>query len=131
MKRMITFALTLCLMLSLAACGQKDSGKQETADKDQTTVEEQANQPAENEADAAQDSEADAQQDTQTINGVVNRLDDYLVLLDENGDYHTFDYGVDVDPSKLEEGDKVMVTYNGTLDGDESPVAVSIDKVVS
>ena len=73
MKRMITFALTLCLVLSLAACGQKDSGKQETADKDQTTVEEQANQPAENETDAAQDGEADAQQDTQTINGIVNR----------------------------------------------------------
>ena len=96
MKRMITFALTLCLMLSLAACGQKDSGKQETADKDQTTVEEQANQPAENEADAAQDGEADAQQDTQTINGVVNRLDDYLVLLDENGGYPRLHYVFDV-----------------------------------
>ena len=111
MKRMITFALTLCLVLSLAACGQKDSGKQETADKDQTTVEEQANQPAENETDAAQDGEADAQQDTQTINGIVNRLDDYLVLLDENGDYHTFDYGVDVDQGGFLRNEKGQDTF--------------------
>lgn len=131
MKRMIAFALMLCLMLSLAACGQKDSGKQESTDQDQTTVEEQANQPADNGEDPAetQDDKANDAQEEQTISGVVNRLDDYLVLLDNDDEYRIFDFGEGVDQSKLAEGDKVTVTYTGELGSeDPAPVAVSIQK---
>lgn len=132
MKRMIAFALMLCLMLSLAACGQKDSGKQESTDQDQTTVEEQANQPADNGEDSAEaqdDKEAGDAQEEQTISGVVNKLDDYLVLLDNDGEYRIFDFGEGVDQSKLAEGDKVTVTYTGELGSeDPAPVAVSIQK---
>ena len=132
MKRKIAFALMLCLMLSLAACGQKDSGKQESTDQDQTTVEEQANQSADNGEDSAEaqdDKEAGDAQEEQTISGVVNRLDDYLVLLDNDDEYRIFDFGEGVDQSKLAEGDKVTVTYTGEWGSeDPAPVAVSIQK---
>lgn len=128
MKRMLAFALMLCLMLSLAACGQKDSGKQETAGQDQTTVEEQANQPADNDAEA-QEEGADAAQEEQTIEGVVNKVDDYLVLLDNDGEYRIFDFDAELDPSKLAEGDQVTVTYTGELGSeDPAPVAILIQK---
>lgn len=107
MKKLFLLTLAmLCLLASLTACG----GRKDTAD--------QKN-------DAADDPAAEGQ----TISGVVNRLGDFLVLLDDNGDYHTFDFGIDVDPTGLEEGDDVTVTYNGTLDSeDETPVATNIEK---
>ena len=71
--------------------------------------------------------QADEAEDQKTISGVVNRLGNYLVLLDGEGEYHIFDFGEDVDQSSLEEGDRVTVTYTGTLDNeDPSPVAVAI-----
>lgn len=130
MKRMIAFALMLCLMLSLAACGQKASDKQEMSDQDQTAVEEQANEAQDNEMDAAaQDDKADDAQEEQTIEGVVNKLDDYLVLLDNDGEYRIFDFDKELDPSKFAEGDKVTVTYTGELGSeDPAPVAILIQK---
>lgn len=131
MKRMLAFALMLCLMLSLAACGQKDSGKQESTDQDQTTVEEQANQPADNgeESTEMETAETGDMQEEKTIEGVVNKLDDYLVLLDNDGEYRIFDFDKELDPSKFAEGDKVTVTYTGELGSeDPAPVAILIQK---
>ena len=123
MKNMTAFALALCLVLSLAACGQKDSGKQDSENPDVMT--EQTEQPADG-SDGNQEKEIPLEQ---TISGVVNQLDDYLVLLDEEDEYRIFDYGIDVDPTELEEGDRVIVTYNGILGDEENvPVAVAIDK---
>ena len=66
---------------------------------------------------------------TATVSGGVNRLDDYLVLLTEDETYAVFDFGEDVDPAELEEGDSVTVTYTGELGSeDPAPVAVSITK---
>ena len=60
---------------------------------------------------------------------MVNRLDDYLVLLTDDGEYMVFDFGEDVDSSSLEEGDRVTVSYTGQLGSeDPAPVAVSIEK---
>lgn len=51
------------------------------------------------------------------------------MLLDSDGEYHIFDFGEDVDQSSLEEGDRVTVTYTGTLDNeDPSPVAVAVSE---
>ena len=85
MKKIFALVLTVCLLLPLVACGQKGEGKKDDAE------------------------------ETKPISGIVNKLDSYLVLLDSNGDYHIFDYGEDVDQSTLEEGDKITVTYTGTL----------------
>ena len=80
-------------------------------------------------AAAAQENGEDAVQEEQTISGIVNRFGDYLVLLDGDDEYRIFDFGEGVDKSKLEEGDKVTVTYTGELGSeDPAPVAVSIQK---
>ena len=101
MKKMVTLLLTVCLVLSLAACGGEKK-------------------------------QADEAEDQKTISGVVNQLGSYLVLLDSDGEYHIFDFGEDVDQSSLEEGDRVTVTYTGTLDNeDPSPVDVAITQTES
>ena len=101
MKKMVTLLLTVCLVLSLAACGGENKQAEET-------------------------------EDQKTISGVVNQLGGFLVLLDGDGEYHIFDFGEDVDQGSLEEGDRVTVTYTGTLDNeDPSPVAVAITQTES
>ena len=71
----------------------------------------------------------DAGESTATVSGYVNRLDDYLVLLTDDEEYAVFDFGEDVDPAALEEGDRVTVTYTGELGSeDPAPVAVAIEE---
>lgn len=107
MKKLLTLAaVTLCLLAVLTACGAK------SADSGDTQEEPQAGESAQE----------------QTIRGIVNRVDDYLVLLDDSGEYHIFDFGENVDPTALEEGDSVTVTYTGTLDSeDPAPVAAAVE----
>lgn len=104
MKRAFICAFAvLCLAAALTGCGRKDAGPQESGS-------------------APDDGK-------QTISGIVNRVDDYLVLLDDSEQYRLFDFGEDVDPGSLEEGDSVTVTYTGDLDSeDPPPVAVAIEK---
>lgn len=128
MKKILTFALAACLLLSLAACGKKDAGKQNTDDQQAVT---EQNAPMDQDT-AGQDDAKEQDAETQTFTGIVNRLDGYLVLVDDKGDYHIFDFGDDVDQSALEEGDKVVVTYTGTLDNeDPAPVAVSVQEAAN
>ncbi len=107
MKKMLMLAFTtLCLLAILTACGQKNTGKEGQTGK-----------------------EDDPAPQEQTISGTVNRLEDYLVLVDGEGAYHVFDFGEDVDPDSLSEGDDVTVTYTGTLDSeDPAPVATAVEK---
>lgn len=138
MKKLMMLLLSFCLLLSLAACGQskdqtgstpKDETNQEETAGDTAQTPDAENPDAETPADDQSGEEAVGEH---TISGMVNKLDDYLVLLDADGEYHIFDYGIDVDPTTLAEGDKVTVSYNGTLDDEkETPVAVSIDKTES
>ena len=48
-----------------------------------------------------------------TVEGVVNRNGDFLVLLTDEGEYQAFEFGAGVDTGALEEGDCVSVTYTG------------------
>ena len=117
MKRVFSLLLAACLVLGLSACSQKGQKAPDQNSSAQVSSEQSGKDQSETE---------------QVITGVVNRLDDYLVLLDENGEYLVFDFGVDVDPTGLEEGDSVTVHYNGELGNeDEPPVAVSIDKAAN
>lgn len=45
-----------------------------------------------------------------TVEGVVNRNGDFLVLLTDEGEYQAFEFGAGVDTGALEEGDCVSVT---------------------
>lgn len=103
MKKILLCAcMVICLAAVLTACGRKD-----------------ADAPAE---------ETGAAEEQQTISGVVNRIGDYLVLLDEEESYRIFDFGEGVDAAGVEEGDRVTVTYTGVLDSeDPAPVAIAIE----
>ena len=69
------------------------------------------------------------EEDSATVNGVVNCMGDFLVLLTDDGTYQVFDFGEDVDQGRLEEGDSVTVTYTGELGSEDPvPVAVSVEK---
>ena len=97
MRRLLTGILAALILLTLAACGSEKT-------------------------DAGNDGK---EEDSATVNGVVNRMGDFLVLLTDDGTYQVFDFGEDVDQGRLEEGDSVTVTYTGEL-GSEDPVPVSV-----
>ena len=132
MKRMISGVLAALMLLTLAACS---SGTGNASGTDDTTgsgtvsgTEDTSGTGTDSTSDSGTDTGADAEE-TAAISGVVNRLDDYLVLLTDDGEYMVFDFGEDVDSSSLEEGDRVTVSYTGQLGSeDPAPVAVSIEK---
>ena len=132
MKRMISGVLAALMLLTLAACG---SGTGNASGTDDTTgsgavsgAEDTSGTGTDSTSDTGTDTGADTEE-TAAISGVVNRLDDYLVLLTDDGEYMVFDFGEDVDSSSLEEGDRVTVSYTGQLGSeDPAPVAVSIEK---
>ena len=101
MKKYLCILLAFALVLTLAACGSEKT-------------------------DAGNDGK---EEDSATVNGVVNRMGDFLVLLTDDGTYQVFDFGEDVDQGRLEEGDSVTVTYTGELGSEDPvPVAVSVEK---
>ena len=132
MKRMISGVLAALMLLTLAACS---SGTGNASGTDDTTgsgtvsgTEDTSGTGTDSTSDTGTDTGADAE-GTDAISGVVDRLDDYLVLLTDDGEYMVFDFGEDVDSSSLEEGDRVTVSYTGQLGSeDPAPVAVSIEK---
>ena len=132
MKRMISGVLAALMLLTLAACS---SGTGNASGTDDTTgsgtvsgTEDTSGTGTDSTSDSGTDTGADAEE-TAAISGVVNRLDDYLVLLTDDGEYVVFDFGKDVDAAALEEGDSVTVTYTGELGSeDPAPVAASVEK---
>ena len=97
MRRLLTGILAALILLTLAACGSEKT-------------------------DAGNDGK---EEDSATVNGVVNCMGDFLVLLTDDGTYQVFDFGEDVDQGRLEEGNSVTVTYTGEL-GSEDPVPVAV-----
>lgn len=121
MKKLVfTTLLMLCLVLSLVACGQNNSNSNSTPGNAPESLTPESSMP---ESSMPEGSDAE---EAQTISGIVNRLDSYLVLLDDEGNYLVFDFGDDVDQKALAEGDRVTVTYTGEL-GSENPAPVAVD----
>lgn len=114
MKKIFCTVLMLCLVLSLAACGQTNSNNSSNST------------PSSTPESSVPESSSTEESEVQTISGIVNRLDSYLVLLDDEGNYLVFDFGDEVDQSTLAEGDRVTVTYTGEL-GSENPAPVAVD----
>ena len=66
-----------------------------------------------------------AGQEEQTLSGVINRMDDLLVLLTDAGEYQVMDLGEGVSLDGFAEGDSVTVTYTGGLGDEETPPVVA------
>lgn len=107
MRRWILLMLVLTMTaLTLTACGKAERQKaQDTPQPSQSA----AAQPVE----------------TKTIQGIVNRMDAYLVLLTEDGEYYTMDYGEDIPIHAFAEGDRVEVTYTGELGKEDLPPTIT------
>ena len=121
MKRVVCLTLMLMLMaLAMTSCSMLGSGKQ--ADKSTPASSSQT--------DTSEQSQGEEKKEEKVVQGTINKIDTYLVLLTEDGEYQVMDYGEGVTLDDFFEGDKVEVTYTGELGVDSStPVIVSIAKV--
>ena len=120
MKKKILVLLASAVMgLALAACNVNAPAATATAG---------AASVAASNSEATASSTADVQEE-QTITAVLNRKGNDLVLVTEEGKYFRFDLGDGASLHGLEEGDRVMVTYTGTLEEySENLVATSVQK---
>lgn len=112
MMKLKTFRLTLPALVSilailLTACGASDASSE--ASSNGTS------------AEAAQGS---AEQAEQTVEGTINRLGDYLVLITEEGEYQVMDFSKDFSAEGFDEGDDVVITYAGALGNEEEPPVI-------
>lgn len=110
MKRKICLVLTLALVITaLSACGRTGGGQAAGGSSGQP--------------------QASGQVEEKKVSGVINRLDDYLVLLTDQGECQVMDYGEGVSADGLAEGDSVEITYTGELGVEGSdPVITAISK---
>lgn len=110
MKRLVCLMMAMLLAVScLAACGASGGG----AGKDNKST------PAVSEETSA----------GKVVHGTINRIDNYLVLLTDDGEYQIMDYGEGVTLDDYAEGDSVNVTYTGELGVEGSnPVITAIAK---
>ena len=120
MKRMVCLTLALmALTLSLTSCSLLGGNKN------------QSEKPVSSESSqsSAPDKSSEEPKEEKTVEGTINKIDTYLVLLTEDGEYQVMDYGEGVTVDEFMEGDKVVVTYTGELGSETStPVIVSIAK---
>lgn len=134
MKRAASILLVGVMALSLAACGKtaKESPAPATTAPVETTAPVTATTAPMDETTPV-DETAPAETGTpneeeHAVSGVVNKLEDYLVLV-VGDDYQVFDFAKDLKVDGINEGDEVTVAYTGTL-GDEKtpPVVIEIAK---
>lgn len=112
MKRTICVLSLMVMMMGLAACQFPGMGKKQP-------------EPMPTVSSAV----ATEQKEEKVVHGVINKLDTYLVLLTDDGEYQVMDYAEGVSADGFAEGDKVNVTYTGKLGvEDETPVITAIEK---
>lgn len=105
-------AVLMMLVISLTACGQSNNAAGGSSAPESSSTQ----------------SDAASTEETQTVNGIINRKGDFLVLLTDEGAYQVMELGEGVSLDEFTEGDSVKVTYTGELGNEEvSPVATSIE----
>ncbi len=100
MKKTICAVSALLLTLSLAACGTPAG---------ETSQDKSAS------SGSSSSSQSQDAQETKTVQGIINKIDTYLMLLLDDGEYQIMDYGEGVTLDDYFEGDRVEVTYTGEL----------------
>ena len=74
--------------------------------------------------------EKEQEEEKQEIQGIINKMGTYLILLVGDGEYQVMDFGQGVSQDGFEEGDQVKITYTGSLDDEENaPVIVTMEKI--
>lgn len=134
MKRTAAVLLVGVMALSLAACGKtaKESpAPATTAPVETTTPVTDTTAPVDETTPVDETAPAETgtpNEEEHAVSGVVNKLEDYLVLV-VGDDYQVFDFAKDLKVDGINEGDEVTVVYTGTL-GDEKtpPVVIEIAK---
>lgn len=112
MKRMITMLLLATIFtFCLAGCGEKQPVSGGTPENSQS----QASGTNPNKGNEAKQS---------TMVGIVNRLENPLVILDEKDQYLKFDVE-NVSLDGIEDGDQVEITYTGTLSEDSTDLVAT------
>ena len=109
-RTLLLTAAGLALAVSLAACSNTPAAQSPAPPADSPTVESPSAQP---------------EAETAVFQGTLNTVDaglDYLVAVDDSGNYCRFNLG-GVDTSGLEPGDGVTITYTGELSTDDEPTA--------
>ena len=111
MKRIACMALALMMAgLSLTGCGTKGGGTNQPPASSQPTVTEEKSE-------------------SKVVHGVINRIDNYLLLLTDDGEYQIMEYGEGITMDGFAEGDRVDVSYTGELGVDGTyPVITAITK---
>ncbi len=134
MKRIVTITLMLMLVLTMTSCTALGLGKHK--EKTDAVSSSQSDSSSSRQTDSSADGQLDAsdkseeQKEEKTIQGIINKIGNYLVLLTEDGEYHVMDFGEGVDTEPFKEGDKVEITYTGDLaDEENSPVIVAMEKM--
>ena len=116
MKKTICALSALLLTLSLAACG--------------TPAGETSQDKSASNSSSSSSSQSQDVQETKTVQGIINKIDTYLVLLLDDGEYQIMDYGEGVTLDDYFEGDRVEVTYTGELGVEGvAPVISAITKL--
>ena len=135
MKRIVTITLMLMLVLTMTSCTALGLGKnkEKTDAVSSSQLDSSSSQQTDSSADGqmdAQDKSEEEQKEEKTIQGIVNKIGNCLVLLTEDGEYHVMDFGEGLDTEPFKEGDKVEITYTGDLaDEENSPVIVAMEKM--
>ena len=112
MKRTLSLMLTLMLVvLSLTACSALQGGKEPSS------------------TPAVRSAAPSGKSEEKVVRGIINRMDNFLVLLTEDDEYQTMDYGEGVTTDGFAEGDRVEITYTGELGENSTPVIVRMTKV--
>ena len=115
-KQFIAVGLVVLMMgICLAACSQSNNKSAEESNA------------AGNNAEAQENNSKDQDSETEehVITGIINRKDDYLVLLTKEGDYQVMDPGEGVSLDSFTEGDSVKDTYTGVLGDEANPPVIS------
>lgn len=116
MKKTICAVSALLLTLSLAACG--------------TPAGETSQDKSASNSSSSSSSQSQDVQETKTVQGIINKIDTYLMLLLDDGEYQIMDYGEGVTLDDYFEGDRVEVTYTGELGVEGvAPVISAITKL--
>lgn len=120
----LTLGILLCACHPGKGFGSKTApGSSQTAGASSATKEK-------GESSEQKEEEKEQEEQKQEIQGAINKIGSYLVLLVGDGEYQVMDFGEGVTTDGFAEGDQVKITYTGALgDEEHTPVIVTMEKI--